>query len=194
VKVETIRAFIAIKIPDEIKSKFGEVQRKLRVPGADVRWVKPGNAHITLQFLGDTPVEKIEPIESALSRVATSHRPFDITITGLGVFPSLKRPRVIWIGIVEGANPLISLQASVVEEMTNLGYESEKRAYSPHITLGRVKSAKNVDKLISSLEAAREFRAGNFRATEIHLIRSILSSEGPSYSTIFSAPLLAPPG
>jgi len=194
VKVETIRAFIAIKIPDEIKSKFGEVQRKLRVPGADVRWVKPGNAHMTLQFLGDTPVERIGEIQSALSRVAASHRAFDISVEGLGVFPSLRRPRVIWIGIVEGANPLISLQASVVEEMTNLGYESEKRAYSPHITLGRIKSSKNLDRLRTILEAESSFRAGDFHATEIHLIRSILSSEGPSYSTIFSAPLLAPPG
>jgi 2'-5' RNA ligase len=190
--METIRAFIAIQIPDEIKLKFAEAQAKLRRSGADVRWVNPDNAHVTLQFLGNAPVEKIEAIGPALNRVATSHRAFDITIAGLGVFPNLKRPRVVWIGIVEGAESLSSLQAAVVEEMSNLSFESEKRPYSPHITLGRVKTAKNADRLSSALDADRDFQAGRFRATEIHLIRSVLSSEGPTYSTLFSASLLPP--
>ncbi len=189
--METIRAFIAIPIPDDIKSEFATAQARLRKAGGDVRWVKPGNAHITLQFLGNTPVVKIELIQSALSRVAASHRTVDIAIAGLGVFPSPKRPRVIWIGIVEGAGALGSLQAALVGEMRNLGFQSEKRPFSPHITLGRVKSGRNLERIRSALNADREFQAGSFRATEIHLIRSVLSSEGPTYTTLFSAPLLA---
>lgn len=189
--MEAIRAFIAVQIPDEVKSKFGEIQQKLQASGADMRWVKPGNAHITLQFLGETLLEKIEEIKSALGRVASAHGAFEVSVGGLGVFPNARRPKVVWIGIGKGADSLASLQRSVCEETKRLGFEWEEREYSAHITLGRVRSAKNLDRLRSALESEKEFRAGEFRATEVHLIRSVLSSEGPSYSTLLSAPLLS---
>jgi len=192
-KMEMIRAFIAIQIPEEIKNKFAEVQRKLEVSGADVRWVKPHNAHATLQFLGDTPTDKIEEIKEAIGRVAASHHAFDVSIEGLGAFPNERRPRVVWIGVMQGADSLASLQKSVSEEMKRLGFQPEEREYSPHITLGRVKSPKNTDKLMRLLDAERHFQAGKFHATEIHLIRSILSPEGPTYSTIFFSTLAPPP-
>ena len=185
--METIRAFIAVQIPDEVKSKFAEAQRKLMEAGADVRWVKPGNTHITLQFLGDAPVGKIEEIESALGRAATFHQAVDISVEGLGVFPNARRPRVVWIGVSEGADSLAAMQASVSEEMRRLGFEPDKKGFSAHITLGRVKSQKNVQKLASLLEAEKDFRA-----EEIHLIRSVLSSEGPTYSTLSSSELRKP--
>lgn len=187
--METIRAFIAVQIPGEIKQRFGEIQRTLERSRADVRWAKPGNTHLTLQFLGNTPVDKIEEIESALSRVGASHRGFGISIGGLGAFPNERRPRVLWIGVSQGADSLAALQSSVSREMKKLGFKPEKRGYSPHITLGRVKSPKNVEKLMHLLEAERRFHAGTFHATEIHLIRSVLSSEGPTYSTLFSSAL-----
>ncbi len=186
---ETIRAFIAVQIPDEIKRRFQEIQQRLERSGAEVRWVKAGNAHVTLQFLGSTPAGKVEAIQSALGRVAASHPVFDVAIEGLGVFPNERRPRVVWIGVLEGADSLAALQASVSEEMEGLGFRSEKREFSPHITLGRVKSPKNVEKLMRLLDEEREFRGGSFRATGIHLIRSVLSSEGPTYSTLFSSEL-----
>jgi len=185
--METIRAFIAVQIPGEIKQRFGEIQRTLDRSRADVRWVKPGNTHVTLQFLGDTPVDKIDEVESALSRVGASHRGFDISIGGLGVFPNERRPRVVWIGVSQGADSLAALQSSVSGEMKKLGFKPEKRLYSPHITLGRLKSPNNVEKLMNLLHAESGFQAGTFRAMEIHLIRSVLSSEGPTYSTLFSA-------
>ncbi len=191
--METIRAFIAVQIPGQIKQRFGEIQRTLERSRADVRWVKPGNTHVTLQFLGDTPVDRIDEIESALSRVGDSHRGFDISIGGLGVFPNERRPRVVWIGVLQGADSLAALQSSVSREMKKLGFKPEKRGYSPHITLGRVKSPNNVEKLMHLLHAQSEFQAGTFRATEIHLIRSVLSSEGPTYSTLFSAELYKGP-
>lgn len=189
--METIRAFIAVQFPDEIKSKFAEIQRKLQASGADVRWVKPGKAHVTLQFFGETPLEKIEEIKSALGRVASAHGAFEVSVGGLGVFPNARRPKVVWIGIEKGADQMASLQRSVCEETKRLGLESEEREYSPHITLGRVRSPKNLDRLRSALESEKVFRAGEFCATEVHLIRSILSSEGPSYSTLLSARLLS---
>ena len=188
--METIRAFIAVDIPRDVKEKFSEAQGRLRRAGADVRWVQPHNAHLTLQFLGDTPVEKIEEIKTALGRVATSSRAFDVAIEGLGVFPNARRPRVVWIGVSTGANELAAIKRSVGDEMRRLGFQPEERAFSPHITLGRVKSAKNTDKLASLLEMEKGFQAGNFLSTEIRLIRSVLSSEGPTYTTLFSAPLL----
>jgi 2'-5' RNA ligase len=192
--MDTIRTFIAVKIPDAIKEKFGEIQRKLKTSGADVRWVKPGNAHITLRFLGDIREEKTDEIQAALSRAAACHRASDVSIEGLGAFPNPKRPRVIWIGIRRGAEFLQSLQASVSKEMRALGFAAEDRPYSPHITLGRMKTPKNLDSLKPLLASESEFSAGTFRAAEIHFIRSILSSEGPTYVTLFSAPFLANPG
>jgi 2'-5' RNA ligase len=192
-KVETIRAFIAVQIPDEVKARFGEIQRDLQASGADVRWVKPGNAHITLQFLGDTRTDLIEPIESALRRVAASHHAFDVSVGGLGVFPNERRPRVVWIGISQGADSLASLQSAVSEETKKLGFKSEKREYSPHITLGRVKTPKNLEALIRLLDANRDFRAGTFRPVQLHLIRSTLSPQGPTYTALFSPSLPPPP-
>jgi 2'-5' RNA ligase len=189
--METIRAFIAIDIPHEVKEKFSEAQGKLRRAGADVRWVQPHNAHVTLQFLGDTPVEKIEGIKAALRRVAASHRAFEVAIEGLGVFPNARRPRAVWIGVCQGANELAALQRSVGAEMRHLGFQPEERPFSAHITLGRVKSPKNTERLASILDAERAFHAGRFLATEIRLIRSVLSSEGPTYTPLCSGALLA---
>lgn len=188
--METIRAFIAVEIPREVKEKFSEAQGKLRRSGADVRWVQPHNAHITLQFLGDVPVERIEEIKAALGRVAASHHAFEVAIEGLGVFPNPKRPRVVWTGVSRGANELAALQTSVGEEMRRLGFQPEERAFSAHITLGRVKSPMNTERLASILEMEKGFQAGNFLATEIRLIRSVLSSEGPTYTVLFCATLL----
>lgn len=188
--METIRAFIAVDIPHEVKEKFSAAQGTLRGAGADVRWVQPRNAHVTLQFLGDTPVANVEEIKAALGRVAASHQAFEVAIEGLGVFPNPRRPRVVWIGVSRGASELAALQRSVGEEMRRLGFPPEERAFSPHITLGRVKSPKNTDKLASILDAEKHFQAGCFLATDIRLIRSVLSSEGPAYTTLFSAPLL----
>ncbi len=188
-QVETIRAFIAVQIPEEIKQKFREIQRKLEASRADVRWVKPGNAHITLQFLGETPVDKLNDIETALRQVAASHAPFEVSIDGLGVFPNERRPRVVWIGVSHGADSLAALQSSVSREMRGLGFKAETREYSPHITLGRVKGPTNVAPLVRVLDANRTFQAGTFPAADIHLIRSILSPQGPTYSTLFSSEL-----
>jgi len=192
-KVEMIRAFIAVQIPEEIKDMFGEIQRRLKPSGADVRWVKPGNTHVTLQFLGNTPVEKLDQLKSALGLAAASHSGFEVSIEGLGVFPNERRPRVLWIGVSQGADSLGALQSSVSRETKKLGFKPERRGYSPHITLGRVKSPKNVEKLMRLLDADREFLAGTFRAGEIHLIRSVLSSEGATYSTLFSSELQSVP-
>lgn len=192
--METIRAFIAVDIPREVKEKFSEAQGKLRRSGADVRWVQPHNAHVTLQFLGDTPVEKVEDLKAALGRVAASHHAFEVAIEGLGVFPNPRRPRVVWIGVSKGANELAALQRSVGEEMRRLGFQPEERAFSAHITLGRVKSPKNTERLASILEMEKGFHAGHFLATEIRLIRSVLSSEGPTYTALFSASLVAASG
>lgn len=188
--METIRAFIAVDIPHEVKEKFSEAQGRLRRAGADVRWVQPHNAHVTLQFLGDTPVEKVEGIKAALGRVAASHHAFEVAIEGLGVFPNPRRPRVVWIGVSRGASELAALQRSVGEEIRRLGFQPEERAFSPHITLGRVKLPKNTDKLASLLEKENAFQAGHFVATEVRLIRSVLSSEGPTYTTLFSAAMV----
>ncbi len=187
-----MRAFIAVEIPDEVKAKFEEAQGRLRRSGADVRWVKPANTHITLEFLGETPVEKIEEIKSVLSRVAATHGPFEVSIETLGVFPNVRRPRVVWIGITQGAQPLVALQASVNAQLREIGFRPEEREYSPHITLGRVRGTKNLEKLTSGLEAEKDFRAGEFHAAEVHLIRSVLSPEGPSYTKLLSAPLQSP--
>lgn len=189
--METIRVFVAVDIPDEVKEKFSAAQAKLTAAGAEVRWVQPHNAHVTLQFLGDTPVEKVEEIKAALGRVAASHQAFEVAIEGLGVFPNPRRPRVVWIGVSRGASELAALQRSVGEEMRRVGFPPEERAFSAHITLGRVKSPKHTDQLASLLEKEKGFQAGHFLATEIRLIRSVLSSEGPTYTTLFSAPLLA---
>jgi 2'-5' RNA ligase len=188
-----IRAFIAINLSPEIQHSLDEVSDKLkeRLPKVPVRWVPVENIHLTVKFLGDVSVSNLEMLQKILRTEASQHAPFEFSVGNLGAFPSISRPRVIWVG-VQVPEELHNLQHSIEAETARLGYTREKRAYSPHLTLGRVSRNANADDTRHIREVLKNCTIGFLgaaRVQEVHLYRSELQPGGAVYTRIFSAPL-----
>jgi len=179
-----IRSFIAIEIPREIKNKIAEIQNKLRETSTDVRWVNPGTIHLTLKFLGNIEKTQIQDILSAIKHSSEGINPFSVEIKSIGVFPKLEYPRVVWIGIKEERNSLLTLQKRIEENLSSLGFDKEERDFKPHLTLGRVKSQKGKEKLISLIQQSKDISLGKFDVKEICLMQSILKPSGAEYSSL----------
>ena len=188
-----IRAFIAVDLPPAIQESIELQTRRLRqILGNDtVRWVSPGNMHLTLKFLGNTAAPHMDFIKQMLTQAADSQSGFDLQIGGIGSFPSSKRPRVLWVGIHAPAG-LASLQKAVESGTVRLGYEKEERPFSPHLTLGRVRQGigpGDLQKISNALSSIQLGRIGTARVDSVHLYKSDLNSEGSIYTKLFSTPL-----
>ena len=187
-----MRAFVAVDLNDEVRGSFGRIQDKLAASDADVKWVKPNNAHLTLKFLAEISEQDAESIKGFLDETAKGTRPFTVAFSGLGFFPNERRPRVLWVGIDEGVDELRELAGKIDNMTATLGIPKEKREFSPHLTLGRFKSNRNLDELLRLVENSRDFRAGEFDAGEVHLIQSVLSRSGPTYTKLHTARFFSP--
>ena len=182
--MEMIRSFIAIKLPEEIKNKIAEVQKTLKDSGADVKWVNPDAIHLTLKFLGNIEKTQIENILSFIKKSSAGIKPFTVEIKSTGVFPKIEYPRVVWIGLKEETKALLALQQKIEDNLLPLGFEKEGRDFKPHLTLGRVKSQKGKEKLISALLQSKDLSFGKFEVTEINLMQSVLEPTGAKYSSL----------
>ena len=182
-----LRCFIAIEIPDTVKKEIGEAADMLRKYDADIKWVNAQNLHITLKFLGNTPEEAVPEISESLLSAVSPFRPFYIKISGTGVFPSRKSPRVIWIG-VENGESLPRLAADIDRSLSLLGYKKEEREFRPHLTLGRVRSRKGMVSIVNELDSLKEKEFGIFTIDRIKLMRSELKPKGPEYTCLREAP------
>jgi len=191
---ESILLFIAIELTEELKAVLTEVGRELemRIPPRTVRWVKPAAMHLTLVFLGETPISRLAAIKEAVGRAAASSPQTSFRAIGLGCFPHPRRPRVIWAGVEETAGNLPRIKEALDRELEPLGFKREKRPFSPHLTLGRVdKRASNNEaaELGRVVERATLQEVGRVKVAQIHLIRSDLLPAGPVYSILASLPL-----
>ena len=138
--MEQIRAFIAVELPPAVREAVEGVVRELRSGiGDGVRWVRPEGVHLTLKFLGDIDAGSVPAVSRAMAQCAASAAPFDLFLEGVGVFPNARRPRVIWIGLGGALEPLLALQHSIDRELEGLGFARERRPFTPHLTLGRVR-------------------------------------------------------
>jgi RNA 2',3'-cyclic 3'-phosphodiesterase len=189
-----LRAFIALEIPLEIREAVCKVMAPLQKEiGSVVRWVPMENIHLTLKFLGDVSPANIEMLSQILRAEADLFHCFDLRLYGLGSFPNLKRPRVIYIGMQAPAT-LESLQRGIEAATRRLGYESEERSFSPHLTIGRVKHASRVtateqQTIRRALEETRIDLVGTARVDSVHLYKSDLKPAGSVYTRLYSAPL-----
>jgi RNA 2',3'-cyclic 3'-phosphodiesterase len=193
--VSMVRAFIAISLPPEITRGLDGVLKELksRLPGRSVRWVAAGNIHLTLKFLGDVSSASLDALERALDGEARLHAPFEFGVSGLGCFPSPRRPRVLWVGL-QAPPALAALQRGVEAQMARQGYSAEERPFSPHLTLGRVSreaGPEDLRRIGAALEAYQPAPLGICRVDAIHLVRSDLQPGGAVYTRLFSAPLSA---
>lgn len=187
-----LRAFVAVEIPAEVQQN---VQRQTVVfrnrIDSLVRWVPPHNMHLTLKFLGDVSPKNVEFLMQMLRNEAENITCFDIHLAGLGSFPNLRRPRVIYIGIQAPA-ALDALQRGIESASRRLGYESDERPFSAHLTLGRVKqtiSTADQQKIRRALEDTQVDLLGSARVDSVHLYKSELNPGGSIYTRLYSAPL-----
>lgn len=178
-----IRSFIAIEVPQGIKKGISEIQERLKRIGADVSWTRPEGIHLTLKFLGEVEEERLAKIQKAIKEASKGFSPFVIEFGGIGVFPNLKAPRVIWVGIKE-SEKLNSLQDAIESETERLRFKREARAFTPHLTLGRVRSSRNRDALIRAMEEFEKIELGSLNVEDVSLMRSELRPKGAIYTQI----------
>jgi 2'-5' RNA ligase len=184
----SVRCFVAVELPEALKEPIASRTEKLRKSGADARWVRAENFHLTLKFLGSVPEEMLPELREALAGATRPHARFRLGFRGAGVFPSRKRPRVVWVG-THDSERLVDLQRDVEAAMEALGFEAEKRPYSAHLTIGRLKSQKRRDFLLRALDELVDESFGHFDVTEVALMKSTLKPGGAEYSRLYGAPL-----
>lgn len=189
--MSVIRSFIAIDLPESLYAPLEQVSETLqgKLKDMPIRWVPVPNIHLTLKFLGDVSEKNINMIREILLAEAASHKQFEISVGGFGVFPSFTRPRVIWIG-VEAPEELNQLYCRIDGETARLGYAPDKRKFNPHVTLGRVSrnaSSKEVRFIGGVLRKYKLGFLGAARIMEVHLFKSDLSPKGAVYTKLHTA-------
>lgn len=188
--MEKIRAFIAVEVPGTIREKLQALQRQLEegMPKEAVRWTPVEQIHLTLQFLGTVPAGHLAAISDALAGVAADHSQFEVGAEGLGAFPSIRNPRVLWSAATGEVDSLKALQSDVAEVMRPWAAKEESRKYQPHLTLGRVRDipAREVRKVAAALAHTGAGDFGKWRVTEFVLMQSKLSPHGAQHSVLAS--------
>jgi len=182
--MDEIRSFIAIEIPQSLKARIEELQKGLRRTEADVKWVSPQGIHLTLKFLGNIRQEDVERISQAVGPIVSAWEPFEVRIQGMGRFPSSRNPRVIWVGLDQGKENVHSLQQAIEGKTGELSFPPEGRPFSPHLTLGRVRSPRGRMALAQALEKNKEVEVGTFRVNEVFLFQSELKPTGAVYTKL----------
>jgi len=173
VTAQTARLFIAVPVADEVRRAAAGLIQELRASGADYKWVEPDNLHLTLRFLGATPLEGLPRIEELMRRAA--QRPsFEVCFGGFGAFSSWQEPRVVWVGVGRGAAELAAIAA-------DLGPTDDEKPHSAHLTIGRMRSRRNLERLVKAAAAAR-FQELHQKIGEIVLYESFLTPQGPVYA------------
>jgi RNA 2',3'-cyclic 3'-phosphodiesterase len=175
-----MRSFIAVKISFDQKEQISELIRDFKRTDVQVKWVNPENLHVTLKFLGEVDERALPNIFDALQKSLTNDRSFQFNLESVGCFPNMKRPRVIWVGIDHGADKLNMLAKKVDGIMTEFSFEREKRGFSAHLTIGRVKDSRGMEELTSQFKQIK-FQTGSCVIDEVIFFQSILKREGPTY-------------
>jgi len=180
---EMIRSFLAFDINNpSVLQRFTEIQDNLIKTGADLKLVTPQNIHITLRFLGDVSSSMVDRIHESMKKVNFSA--FNCDINGLGVFPDLRYPRVVWAGIQEGSDELKDIVDQLEIQLRKLGFRADPKGFSPHLTLARVKTGRNKAELVRNIQNLADYDFGVVRADCLRLKKSILAPTGPIYSTL----------
>ena len=180
---EQIRSFIAFDMKnDAVLNRIAVAQKLLIQTNADLKLVEPSNIHITLRFLGGISAEMVEKVYAVMKKV--KFIPFNVQIYGLGVFPTLNYPRVVWAGITYGAEELKSIFSQLEPEIQELGFAPDANGFNPHLTIARVRSGANKQRLVDIVTKHSDFDFGSIKADCLRLKKSQLSPKGPIYSTL----------
>jgi 2'-5' RNA ligase len=192
--MSVIRAFIAIDLSPEIHQRLNETldNYKAQLGKVQIRWVAVTNIHLTLKFLGDVSLANLDILTDMIQSEVSNHHQFEISVGGSGAYPTNRQPRVIWVG-VEAPQELVAIQNGIETATARLGYAREERAFSPHLTLGRVSrnaTSQDVKAISQTLEKTRVGFLGAVCVENVYLYRSDLRPTGAVYTQIFSSSLL----
>jgi 2'-5' RNA ligase len=184
-----IRTFIAVDLGKAIRDRMVALQKTLAQTGVEVKWVEPENLHVTLLFLGEVEDRQIPAVCQLVSEHTLTHPSFPMRVEKVGCFPNPRRPRIVWAGVGAGAQPLVLVHDGLETPLTQLGYRREERRYTPHITLGRVKSERNTQALSAELFRHAGWKGGDKKVDEILVMSSELTPRGPLYTVLCRAAL-----
>jgi RNA 2',3'-cyclic 3'-phosphodiesterase len=184
-----LRLFFALPVSPRIGTVLSRQIEQFRAAGAEVKWVKPQNLHLTLKFLGATTQERVAGLVKAARRTAAKMEAFELLWDGFGAFPSIKRARVIWAGVTKGEEELKKLARAIEKDLTCENVPEESREFTPHLTLGRLRSTAGMEKLLIMLEAMQHNMIGTMRVSHFSLIKSTLTPGGPVYEELTLFPL-----
>lgn len=179
-----MRAFIAFELPPEITRLAADLQACLQRQGLKLRWVRPGNIHLTLRFLGEIPSEQSADVAQAMRMAAMGGAPIQLSAQGMGVFPGLRKPRVLWMGLGGQTELLARAAARLEAQLAPLGIPREDRPFKAHLTLARVQKALDVPLLQEALEACGGFMPQPVMAAEMVLFQSELRPQGSIYTPL----------
>lgn len=182
---ETLRSFLALDTPDEIRKEIGAAQDRLkRIIQGDIRWVRPEGMHLTLKFFGNISGSDAANISDAVGRAAAGIRPFALAIGGVGAFPDPHRPRVLYLGMTGDVERLVAFQKGLEQALSMIGFPREERPFRPHLTLGRIRNPRGLIGLAGVLEKGESYAAGQFTASGLGLFKSDLTPRGAIYTRL----------
>ena len=174
-----IRAFIAVNLAPVVIEEIAKIQSALQISKGDIRWTRVEEWHLTLKFLGDISRDQVSPILETLSETLRTQPPLRVVAQGLGAFPNLKRPRVVWAGI-QGAE-LQTLSEKIETALMSLDFPSEEREFTPHLTLGRVRSLRGWEQVLAVMKEHDHIRFGESEINQVTLYQSELHPAGAVY-------------
>ena len=189
---DNLRAFVALKLPDNLISSIKRIQNDLKLYRFSVRWIRPEKMHLTLKFLGEITESDINDIGVAMNDCAVSYAPLSLSAKGIGIFPGIARPRIIWAGISGEASRLSDLLNDLENRFEEIHFKKEGRPFKGHLTLGRFREKADRGKLIDALKKFQSFESEIFVAGELYLYKSDLRPEGPVYTELLSVSLKLP--
>lgn len=183
-----MRTFIAIEIPEAVKIELARLQAQLRQTGAEVTWAKPDNIHLTLRFLGEVKERQLDKLKRLCAETAAAFQPFTLRLKDIGYFPNFRQPRVMWVGLAGELEAAQQLQKRLDAELIAKGFNQEDKPFKPHLTIGRVKSGKNIKQMAAKADmyALPELP---FEVGEIVLFQSELHPAGSRYTVLAKSKL-----
>ena len=184
-----MRAFLALALPAEVRRALAEAQEALRAADADVTWVNPEQLHLTLKFLGDVTDAQRAAIDEGMRQVAAAHRRFTARAQALGAFPPGRAPRIVWAGVHDPGRAMCGLAGAIEAQAEAAGVPREARGFSPHVTLGRVRSPRGVEDLVRAIRSASWPGSSSWTVTAVTLFQSVLDARGARYTMLAEHPL-----
>lgn len=178
---------MAFNLPDPILHRAAALQGALKARGLKLQWVKPQNLHLTLKFLGYIPETDASKVGAAIDHVVGNEPPLEMTLQGMGVFPGIKRPRVLWVGFGGQVQNLKRLHLKLEDHLDKIGFDRDKRGFNAHLTIARIKRRVAPKRLLDAIKTAGDFPPQPFVARKMVLYKSDLRPQGAVYTALAEA-------